>query len=89
MRRVVDYLLETFDFDGFHLEASDLGRCTCVDCAGESNTAYYSRVNAETASYIRSARAEAVLMVNMCGYLPWGRVKLWSYDITKNPGRQG
>lgn len=69
MKRVLDYLLAEFTFDGFHLEASDQGRCNCAACCSESNTAYYSRLNAETAAAIRQARPEAVLMVNMCGYL--------------------
>ena len=72
MEKVVDYLLEEFRFDGFHLEASDQGRCTCSDCGPESNTAYYSRINAQTAAYIRQANPDAVLMVNMCGYLRGG-----------------
>ncbi len=72
MEKVVDYLLTEFDFDGFHLEASDLGRCTCPRCAPQGNTEYYSRLNAQTARYIRKQQPDAVLMVNMCGYLPWG-----------------
>ena len=73
MKRVIDYLLEEFTFDGFHLEASDQGRCNCARCSSESNTAYYSRLNAETAAVIRGIRPEALLMVNMCGYLPPGQ----------------
>ncbi|MFH1569428.1 MAG: hypothetical protein ABIL09_15640, partial [Gemmatimonadota bacterium] len=72
MRRIVDYLLAEFGFHGFHLEASDQGRCTCAACARESNTAYYSRINRETAAYIRRQAPGQVQMVNMCGYLPWG-----------------
>ncbi len=72
MEKVVDYLLAEFAFDGFHLEASDQGRCTCPACSSQSNTAYYSRINAQTAAYIRQRQPGAVLMVNMCGYLPWG-----------------
>ncbi len=72
MRSIVDYLLDEFGFRGFHLEASDQGRCSCARCARDGNTAYYSRINAETAAYIRSKKPDAILMVNMCGYLPWG-----------------
>jgi len=72
MEKVVDYLLAEFAFDGFHLEASDLGRCTCLRCAPQGNTEYYSRLNAQTARYIRQRQPDALLMVNMCGYLPWG-----------------
>jgi hypothetical protein len=73
MQRVVDYLLAEFAFDGFHLEAADLGRCNCTTCSGESDTAYYSRLSAETAATIRRASPGAVLMVNMCGSLPPGK----------------
>ena len=72
MQRILDYLLAEFGFDGFHLEAADLGRCSCSACAPESNTAYYSRLNAQTAAYIRKARPDAVTMVNLCGYLSRG-----------------
>jgi hypothetical protein len=68
MERVIDFVLSEFTFDGFHLEAADLGRCNCAACAAESNTAYYSRLNAETAATIRAAKSDAVLMVNMCGH---------------------
>lgn len=73
MERVIDYVLDGFAFDGFHLEASDQGRCTCADCAPQSHTAYYSRINAQTARYIRGRDPGKVLMVNMCGYLPPGQ----------------
>jgi hypothetical protein len=72
MTRIIDYLLEEFGFDGFHLEAADLGRCPCRACAPESDTVYYSRLNAQTAAYIREARPDAVTMVNLCGSLSGG-----------------
>ncbi|MCC7262674.1 MAG: hypothetical protein IT369_09155 [Candidatus Latescibacteria bacterium] len=72
MEKVIDYLLAEFSFDGFHLEASDRGRCTCPRCTPQGNTEYYSRLNAHAARYIRRQQPDAVLMVNMCGYLPWG-----------------
>lgn len=70
MEKVLDYLIAEFDFDGFHLEAADRGRCDCPECARESNTEYYSRINAETAAYIRKNQPDSLLLVNMCGYLP-------------------
>lgn len=83
MEKVADYLLDEFDFDGFHLEASDQGRCTCPKCEPESNAAYYSRINAQTAAYIRRAMPDAVLMANMCGYLRGGEQTIpkseWSH----------
>lgn len=72
MEKIVDFLLAEFDFDGFHLEASDQGRCNCPACRQEGNVEYYSRINAQTASYIKARWPDHILMTNMCGYRPWG-----------------
>lgn len=71
MKKVLDYVL-TYNFDGFHLEASDQGRCNCGKCSAYSNFAYFSKINAMCADYIRKRKKDAVLMVNMCGYVPVG-----------------
>jgi hypothetical protein len=73
MQKVVDYVLDQFDIDGFHLEASDQGRCTCPECSRQGDKQYYSELNRRTAEYIRSKWPDKILMVNMCGYTrPWG-----------------
>ena len=72
MQNVVDYILTEFDFDGFHLEASDQGRCTCSSCAQKGDVEYYSELNERTAEYIRNRWPDKVLMVNLCGYLGHG-----------------
>ncbi|MHB1484041.1 MAG: hypothetical protein ACYCYI_05200 [Saccharofermentanales bacterium] len=72
MRKVIDYHLDNYEIDGFHLEASDQGRCSCPECAAMSDTRYYSEVNARCADYIRSRKPDAILVVNMCGYTNWG-----------------
>jgi len=72
-RRVLEFILENFDFDGFHLEASDQGRCTCSECSKYGDVEYYSILNARAADYIRSRAPNKLLLVNMCGYLKWGR----------------
>jgi len=69
MQKVIDYILAEFDVDGFHLEASDQGRCSCPSCAKQGNVEYYSRLNGITAKYIRSKWPDKILMVNMCGYI--------------------
>jgi hypothetical protein len=71
MKKVLDYVL-AYGFDGFHLEASDQGRCHCEKCSAYSDFVYYSRINAMCADYIRERKKDAVLMVNMCGYVPVG-----------------
>ncbi|MCL2517893.1 MAG: hypothetical protein FWF15_04960, partial [Oscillospiraceae bacterium] len=71
MKKVLDYVL-SFGFDGYHLEASDQGRCRCEKCAEISDMVYYSKINGMCADYIRERKNDALIMVNMCGYLPWG-----------------
>jgi len=72
MKKILDYILDNYEFDGFHLEASDQGRCHCPKCAHYSDFAYYSRANTLCADYIRSKKADAILLVNACGYKEWG-----------------
>ena len=75
MRKVIDFVGDTFDVDGFHLEAADQGRCECARCRGfESDIDYYNAINARTARYIRSRWPEKLLLVNTSGYLAWGDV---------------
>jgi hypothetical protein len=69
---VVDLVATNFNIDGFHLEASDQGRCSCPSCIKENNVEYYSRLNAQVAVYIRSKWPDKILLVNDCAYLPWG-----------------
>ncbi len=72
MRRVVDFVAGNFQVDGFHLEAADQGRCKCADCGRETALEYYSRLNRETAEYLRERYPDKLLLVNTSGYLPWG-----------------
>ena len=75
MRRVIDFVGDNFDIDGFHLEAADQGRCECARCQRfESDIDYYNSVNARVARYIRSRWPEKLLLVNTSGYLAWGDV---------------
>jgi hypothetical protein len=72
MSKVVDYVLSEFAVDGFHLESSDQGRCACAACAPLGDVEYHCRLNTRTAEYVRSRWPDKILMVNMCGYMPWG-----------------
>ena len=68
MRKVIDFQMAEFDFDGFHLEPADQGRCECPTCAKMRNVEYYNAITARTADYIRSRWPDKVLMVNLCAY---------------------
>ena len=70
--KVIDFITDNFDIDGFHLEVADQGRCKCPDCAKENNVQYYSRINTQTAQYIKKKSPDKLLLVNTCGYMPWG-----------------
>ena len=72
MQKVLDFVLDNFKFAGYHLESSDQGRCNCENCKKYSDPEYYSIANKKCAEYIRQKQPEAVIMVNMCGYIPWG-----------------
>lgn len=74
MTRVIDYVLTNFPVDGFHLESSDQGRCSCPECAHLGNVEYHCKLNARVADYVRAHWPNKLLMVNMCGYVPWGTI---------------
>ncbi len=73
MQHIIEYLMAAFDFDGFHLEAADQGRCHCERCAQiPDDIDYYNRINRKVARFIRSRWPDKVLLVNTSGYLAWG-----------------
>lgn len=53
-KKIIDFILQC-DFDGYHLEASDLGRCTCEQCmkTWPVLATYYNHITAKCADYIR------------------------------------
>jgi len=69
MKRILDYVADNFDFDGFHLESSDQRRCECEKCLKYSDVEYFSKINAMCADYIRAKKPEAILMANMSMYM--------------------
>jgi hypothetical protein len=69
MRDILNYVLDNFDFDGYHLESSDLGRCSCEKCQAYTNVEYYSLANKKCADYIEAKKPGLILMVNMSMYL--------------------
>jgi len=69
MRRILDYVVDNFDFDGYHLESSDQRRCECDKCKKYTDVEYFSKINAMCADYIRAKEPGRILMVNMSMYL--------------------
>jgi hypothetical protein len=52
--KILDFVLNQFDFGAVHLESCDLGCCMCKDCVGKYGfVGYNARINQKTADYIR------------------------------------
>jgi hypothetical protein len=66
-KKVVDYLMDKFEFDGFSMQSADLGRCTCGDYANLSNLEYHALLNQKVVDYIRSKRKNFII-----GISGWG-----------------
>lgn len=71
VRRILDYVLERYDFDGVHLESCDLGCCMCERCAGSMGIpAYNVQLNIKTAEHIRGRWPDKVLTVIPISWIP-------------------
>ncbi len=71
MKKIIDFVIKRFDFDGLHLESADLGRCNCTVCDREGDVEYHSRITARAAQYIREQDSSKILLVSLCGYIPY------------------
>lgn len=72
-KKVIDFVLQ-YDFDGFHLESADLGRCTCEECKKRwpIDAAYHNYITSRTAEYIRNLLPKAYLSVILLNWSKWG-----------------
>ena len=72
-KKIVDFVLQ-YDFDGFHLESADLGRCSCQRCKEKwpIDAAYHNYITSRTADYIRSRIPKAYLSVILLNWSKWG-----------------
>lgn len=66
-KKVLDYLMDNFEFDGFSIQSADLGRCTCGDYANLSNLEYHALLNQKVVDYIRSKKINFII-----GISGWG-----------------
>src|SRR5262249_47986382 len=62
--RVIRFMLERYDIDGFHTESADLGRCMCEKCRRVENVAYHAAINERTNHLIKELAPEKTLAVN-------------------------
>lgn len=71
-RKLVDFMMK-WEIDGFHLEAADLGRCTCPECMAKwpSQADYFCEISARTAKYIREKMPHAFILVTTISWADW------------------
>jgi hypothetical protein len=66
-RKVLDYLMDNYQFDGVSLQSSDRGRCTCGEFGTLSNLEYHARLNQMVINYIRTKKKNYII-----GISGWG-----------------
>ncbi len=73
-KKIIDFILQ-YDFDGYHLEASDLGRCTCAECikTWPVQATYYNVITARAAEYIRSKAPGKFIAAITISWADWNK----------------
>jgi hypothetical protein len=73
--KVFDYVMDNYDFDGFHLESADQGRCKTKECMEKwpNNVAYHCYVTAQMADHIRGKDPKKIVMATIQGFSTWGK----------------
>ena len=67
MKRVIDFAMEEYDWDGVSMQSSDQGRCPCDACQEMSSLEYHAMINDRVASYIRSRWPEKLIGISTWG----------------------
>ncbi len=66
-KRVIDYVMDNFDFDGISLQSADRGGCFCRESEKYSELEYHAILNQKAVEYIRSKHKDYI--IGICG---WG-----------------
>jgi hypothetical protein len=71
-KKIIDFILR-YDFDGYHLEASDLGRCTCDACMKKwpVQATYYNAITGRCADYIRQQAPDKYIAAITISWADW------------------
>ncbi len=82
VKKILDFVLSEFDFDGLHLESNDQGGCFCPQCAGAPGgiVGYHSRINTKTADYIRSKWPKKIINVIPIGWAAANKERFTEQD---------
>jgi len=66
-KKVLDYLMDNFQFDGFSMQSADMGRCKCGKYAGLTDLEYHALLDQKVVNYIRSKKKNFLI-----GISGWG-----------------
>ena len=66
-KKVFDYTIDNFEFDGISMQSADLGRCNCGESAKMTDLEYHAAINQKALKYIRSKRPTYII-----GISGWG-----------------
>ena len=66
-KKVLDYLIDNFEFDGFSMQSADRGRCKCGEYANLTDLEYHALLDQKVVDYIRSKRKDFLI-----GISGWG-----------------
>jgi len=66
-QKVIDYIMDGYQFDGFSMQSADLGRCTCGEFGELSTMEYHAILNQKVIDYIRSKNEDYII-----GISGWG-----------------
>ena len=71
--KMIDFIFETLNVDGLHLESADQGRCRCSECERMDDFNYHCELNTRTAKYVKRKWPEKIVMVNMISWQSWDK----------------
>ncbi|MFC2123593.1 hypothetical protein ACFLU5_02180 [Bacteroidota bacterium] len=66
-KKVIDYIMDGYDFDGFSTQSADQGRCTCGAFGELSTMEYHAILNQQVINHIRSKDKDYII-----GISGWG-----------------
>jgi len=74
--KIFDFVMDNYDFDGFHLESADQGRCKTQECMEKwpSNVAYHCYVTGQMADHIRKKYRNKIVVATIQSFASYGRV---------------
>jgi hypothetical protein len=73
-KKIIDFIMR-YEFDGYHLEASDLGRCTCEKCMEKwpVQATYYNEITGHCADYIRKKDPNKYISAITISWADWNK----------------